>query len=345
MTDVFLAWPVLLVVAALVVSLVVLGKSADILVDNAVALSKVWGMPELVVGATIVSLGTTLPELAASGISALQGSGEFALGNAVGSIITNTSLILGLGAVFGAIAVGRAESQKLSILLAATAALIVPTLVTLGPDGQGHLPRWMGVVLLVSLPVYLWWMARQRAPEVPDRGGEPVDSGVLVEPDLAEAGPRPARLLAMVALGAVGIAGSAVVLVGSAEALAIRAGVPEFILAVTLVAFGTSVPELTTVITAARRGYGGLALGNVLGANVLNIVLVSGFAAAVMPGGIPVGTDFMLVSYPALFIILGLFGWFAYNTKVNEIRVREGIALVVIYVAFLAASLLVPNFL
>jgi len=343
-TELFLTWPVLLVVAALVVSLVVLGKSADILVDNAVALSKVWGMPEIVVGATIVSLGTTLPELAASGISALQGSGEFALGNAVGSIITNTSLILGLGAVFGAIKVGRSESEKLTILLLAVAVLVVPTLVTL-EDGQGHLPRWIGVLLLVALPVYLWWMARQRSPEPVDTGGSPFDSGVLVEPDLAQEGPRAARLLAMVAVGALGIAGSAVVLVGSAEALAIRAGVPEFILAVTLVAFGTSVPELTTVITASRRGYGGLALGNVLGANVLNVVLVSGFAATVFPGGIPVSTDFMLVSYPALLVILALFAWFAYNTKVNEIRVKEGIALIVIYIAFLAASLLVPNFL
>ena len=103
----------IVVLTILAVSLYVLSKAADFLVDNAVKLSKAWGLSEIIIGVTIVSFGTTLPELSASIVSALQGNGDFALGNAVGSCITNTSLILGSGALFGKIPIDKKSSQKL----------------------------------------------------------------------------------------------------------------------------------------------------------------------------------------------------------------------------------------
>lgn len=106
------------------ISLFILSKAADALVDNAVELSKIVGIPEIIIGATIVSLGTTLPELSASATSALHGNGDFALGNAVGSTITNTSLILGIGALFGKIPVDKRSSQKFNLLIITNVALI-----------------------------------------------------------------------------------------------------------------------------------------------------------------------------------------------------------------------------
>ena len=156
---------IIIILIILIVSLFVLSKSADILVDNAVKLSKIWGLPEIIIGATIVSVGTTLPELSASVTSALQGNGSFALGNAVGSIITNTSLIIGIGALYGKIPVDRKSSQKLSILILAVFLLILPTMPYKINGNAGLIPQWMGFVFLILIPVYLFFLVNQEKKE------------------------------------------------------------------------------------------------------------------------------------------------------------------------------------
>lgn len=127
MQEIFTQINTIFVMFFFILSLVVILKTTDILVENAVVLSEIWGLPEMIIGATIVSLGTTLPELSSSVIAALQGGGGFAIGNAVGSTITNTSLVLGVGALFGKIPVSKESSRKLSLLIFVVSLLILPT--------------------------------------------------------------------------------------------------------------------------------------------------------------------------------------------------------------------------
>lgn len=286
----------------------------------------------MVIGATIVSLGTTLPELSASTISALQGNSGFALGNAVGSLITNTSLVLGVAALFGLIPVGRKESQKMTILVGAIILMVVPSLVTFAKTGQGNIPQGLGLLMVALVPVYMVFIILQekKNPSLDDElGRKEVQSSQKVF-----------LLSLFVIVAALVIAGSASLLVSSSEILAVRIGVPDSVVASTLVAFGTSVPELSTAIAATKSGHGGLALGNVLGANILNILFVVGISVVLTQGGIMVSKEFLLIHYVVMVIVTGIFGFFAYNNKVNKLSRGEGRLLICVYCVYLVANLL-----
>jgi cation:H+ antiporter len=323
---------IVIILFILIISLFVLSKAADLFVDNAVKLSELLGLPEIVIGATIVSLGTTLPELSASVISSLQGNGGFAIGNAVGSVITNTSLILGIGALFGAIPVDKKTSRKISILIATVLIFILPTIpYKIGHD-NGLIPQWMGFIFLLLIPFYVYYLIKQdkkssTAPikEGPHRKGK---ISVIV------------IIILKIIISALVIAFSASALVASAELLAEKIGIPDMIISSTLVAFGTSVPELSTCIAAAKNKHGGLAIGNIIGANILNILFVIGASTALTRGGLPVQREFYQIHFIGLTIILAVFGFFAYNRKINEISKKEGIILILFYTAYLSVNLL-----
>jgi cation:H+ antiporter len=313
------------------VSLYILSKAADYLVDNAVKLSKIWGLSAIIIGATIVSFGTTLPELSASVISALAGHGGFALGNAVGSCITNTSFILGIGALFGEIPVDKKSSQKLSMLIGAALLLILPTIPYKIGNQNGLIPQIMGIVFLLLIPVYIYYSIHQ------DRKTNSIQNSE--EPDNPEG--IAFAIVVKIFLSAFITAISASALVASAEGLAGRIGIPDVIISSTLVAFGTSVPELSTCIAAVKNKYGGLALGNILGANILNIILVTGASAALTPNGIIITQEFYMIHFTALVIVLSVFGLFAYNKKSHKISKNEGIILILIYVIYISANLFI----
>ena len=321
---------IIIILVVLVTSLLILSKAADILVDNAVKLSKIWGLPEIIIGATIVSLGTTLPELSASIASAIKGNGSFALGNAVGSIITNTSLIIGIGALYGKIPVDRKSSQKLSLLILAVFLLILPTIPYKINGNDGRVSQWMGVFFIILIPFYIFFLINQEKKNNNER------KNILeAEEKLKE---RVIKIFVKIVLAAIFIALSSSALVSSAEVLAVRIGIPDVVIASTLVAFGTSVPELSTCITAAKRKHGGLALGNIMGANILNILMVVGASAALTSGGITVSQEFYNVHFIALGIIVSFFGYFAYNSKYDEISKKEGILLILIYAVYIGAN-------
>jgi len=346
---------IIIILIILIVSLFVLSKSADILVDNAVKLSKIWGLPEIIIGATIVSVGTTLPELSASVTSALQGNGSFALGNAVGSIITNTSLIIGIGALYGKIPVDRKSSQKLSILILAVFLLILPTMPYKINGNAGLIPQWMGFVFLILIPVYLFFLVNQEKKErknkrksdhIIEKVNEKVNEKVIekvngITKEIVQEKTKSNITIIILQLffAALIIALSASSLVATAQVLAIRIGIPDVIIASTLVAFGTSVPELSTCISAAKRKHGGLAIGNIMGANILNIIMVVGTAVALTPGGIEVSQEFYSINFIALGIIVAVFGYFAYNSKFDEISKKEGVFLIAIYSLYLGANI------
>ncbi|MGB4429746.1 MAG: sodium:calcium antiporter, partial [Thermacetogeniaceae bacterium] len=264
-----------IVLSILALSLIVLSKAADSLVDNAAKLSKILGLSQVIIGATIVSLGTTLPELSASVVAALQGNGDFALGNAIGSIITNTSLILGIAALFGKIPTSKETSQKLSILIAAIMILFFTTIPYKIGNDSGLIPQWLGFILLLLVPVYIFYLIKRESNNNSQEKDHNAEKSIGII----------AAFIAKIFIAAFIIAVSASALVASAEVLAERMGIPDVVISSTLVAFGTSVPELSTCIAAVKNNHGGLAIGNILGANILNILFVTGAAAAVTPNG------------------------------------------------------------
>ena len=291
-------WALLLMIA---VSVLALGKGADWLVEDAEAISRRWGVPQVVIGATIISLGTTTPEAVVSVLAAVNGRSEMALGNAVGSIICDTGLILGIGCLIAPLPLDpRVVNRQGWVQIATGVLLVAACLPWADPlsafSGGGQLPRAVGVLFLGLLVLYLAWSVRL-AREAPAEA--PLDSaagrGTLL---------RTAMSL-MAGVATVVIASS--LLIPSAAELAIRLNVPSSIIAATLVAFGTSLPELTVVVTAARKGQGDLAIGNVIGADILNVLFVAGAAAAVTPGGLEASHYFFLMQFPAMLLLLAIF--------------------------------------
>ena len=329
-------WAVLAAIIA--ASLFALARAADWLVDEAVALSERSGVPKVVIGATIVSLGTTTPEAAVSVAAAVQGIPGLALGNAVGSIICDTGLILGLACIIAPLKLNRRIVNRQGwIQFAAGVALVLACFPWLNPGGVfregGTLPQSMGFVFLAALAVYIWrsimW-ARQG-----DDGAEVAahekDVGAPVALVIA-------KLLAAVAL----VVLSAKVLIPAVAEAAMRLEVPEHVIAGTLVAFGTSLPELVTAVTAARRGHGELAVGNVVGADILNVLFVAGAAAAVTPRGLHASGDFFTVFFP---IMLGILIVFRLGIVFSGDHLRKpfGFVLLAAYAVFLLINSLMPG--
>lgn len=320
----------ILILAVLAISLLILSKAADYLVNNAVKISKILGLSEIIIGATIVSIGTTLPELSAAIISTTNGNSVFALGNAVGSCITNTSLILGIGALFGKIPLNKESSQKLNILIAAVMLLILPTIPYKIGNPNGRIPQIMGFLFLLLIPAYVYYLIFK------DK-----DNKTIQKSNNRDIPKESVLIIGIkIFLSAFVITTSASALVASAEVLASRVGIPDVVISSTLVAFGTSVPELSTCIAAVKNKHGGLALGNILGANILNILLVVGASVALTSGGIIILQEFYLIHFVSLVVILLVFGYFSYNKKLNEISMREGVVLILMYIIYIGANLL-----
>lgn len=287
--------------AVILVSLYVLGKAADWLVDLAVDLSERSHIPKTVIGATIVSLGTTTPEAAVSVLAAIEGAPGLALGNAVGSVICDTGLILGLACIIAPLKLDRRIVNRQGWIQLASGFLLVMACAPWSDLGSaivtgGRLPQAMGFIFLGALAVYMIASVRWA------RNG-----AVAAEVHHADEG-SPSWLIAFKLLAAVAIVvGSARILIPAVAEFAMRLSIPESVIAATLVAFGTSLPELVTAVTAARRGHGELAVGNVVGADILNVLFVAGAAAAVTPGGLFADPQFFSVLFPMMIFVLVVF--------------------------------------
>ncbi|MFW6124878.1 MAG: sodium:calcium antiporter [Pirellulales bacterium] len=325
-----LAWPLL--VGVIVLAIAVLGKAADWLVSECVALSERSGIPKLVIGATIVSLGTTSPEAAVSVLAAVQGSPELALGNAVGSIICDTGLILGLACLIGPIHLPRRIVNRQGWVQLGAGVLLVaacwPWAAPLSAftDG-GRLSQQAGFLFVALLAWYLWQSVRWAR-----RDKEEV---TLEEFEVDVAAPLP-LVIGKLALAVFLVVGSSWVLIPAVREAAVRADVPESIVAATLVAFGTSLPELVSAITAARHGHGDLAVGNIVGADVLNVFFVAGTAAAVTAEGLAAPVHFFRLLFPAMLLVLVVFR-VGITMSHNVLRRPFGVVLLATY---LFASLL-----
>lgn len=293
--------PLLVLLIIIALALAVLAKGADLLVEEAVALSRSWGVPTVIIGATIVSLGTTLPEAAVSVLAAVQGNPALALGNAVGSIITDCGLILGLCATLRPLPLERSVVNRQGWIQVGAGCLLVLFAFPWGAPSQaltmgGRLPQWGGFVLVALLVVYLWASvrsARQEKTVVEEAEDIPANTGMRTFL-LLGAG------IALVLLGSQ-------ILIPTVEVTALRLGVPQAVIAATLVAFGTSLPELVTCLNAVRRGHGELAVGNVIGADILNVLFVAGLSASVTTGGLVADERFFKILFPGMLALLVVF--------------------------------------
>ena len=285
------------------VMLCTLGKGADWLVDEAVILSSRWGLSKAVIGATIVSIGTTTPEAAVSVLSAQQGEPGLALGNAVGSIICDTGLILGLAALIAPLPFDRVLASRLSNVQVGAGILMVAVCLPWSSPASafsdgGVLPQLAGVVFVILLALYIWQSIRWATSTSSDAENSE-------ETDRAAAGTFGTLLKLIGAIAIIVI--SAQILIPAVSIMAERIGVPKHIISATLVAFGTSLPELVTAIAAVRRGHGELVVGNIIGADILNVLFVAGVSASVTPGGLHADGQFFQFLFPAMLFVLIVF--------------------------------------
>ena len=316
----------IVVIAAM---LLILSKGADLLVDEAVRLSVHIGVPKIIIGATIVSLGTTLPEATISVFAAIQGNPDLALGNAIGSVIADTGLIIGIAALIGTLPVDKIvvnRQGKIQVWVGILLAIIcLPFL------SDGNIAQCVGWILLLLLVIYIYISIKW------SRKSQELDNNIFNDSsdDQFESKKSPVIMqILRLMLGIVLVIGSSKVLIPAVEISAIRVGIPQSIIAATLIAFGTSLPELITAVTAVKKGHGELAIGNVVGADILNILFVVGSAAAVTSSGLNVPNNFYKLQIPAMLIILMTFRFFTLGKKA-EITKREGFTLLSLYLIYL----------
>jgi len=305
------------------VGLVLLIKGGDWFVDGATGIARRFHVPELLIGATVVSIGTTLPEVMVSAQSALAGHGEIAYGNAIGSIICNTSLIAAL-----TVAVHPPKVDKNTIRIPVIFFFIAAVFYSGMAYITGYFSRVSGLILLALFLCYMTVTVRSMLGK--QAGTEAAEEEAEEEPV--------AKSIGLLVVGAVLIAVGANLLVDNGIIIASALGVPESVIALTFVALGTSLPELVTAITSLIRGHGALSLGNVIGANLFNLVLVAGISQTLSPFALPSSKVVMGMNSSLLIDIPVMLFVMAFLTVPAIIRGKlekwQGITLLCIYFAF-----------
>lgn len=272
----------MLPVLLFIVGLILLIKGGDWFVDGAVGIAHRFNMPEILIGATVVSIGTTLPEVMVSAGSAVKGIGSMAYGNAIGSIICNTALIAAITIAVKPSDVDR-KSMKTPVIFFTLAALVYVFISYF----TGSFSRISGILLLILFVVYMIIAVKQALTGTKDP--KPESSVAETEGDDEDSKKESSvlKFLVLLIVGAALIAVGADLLVDNGTIIAERLGVPSTVIALTFVALGTSLPELVTAITSLIKGSGALSLGNIIGANMFNLVLVSGLSITLAPFDVP----------------------------------------------------------
>ena len=309
--------------------LVLLIKGGDWFVDGATGIAQRFHVPDLIIGATVVSIGTTLPEVMVSATSALTGHGEIAYGNAIGSIICNTALIAAITVAVRPCPVDR-DSLKTPVLFFFVSAAIY----CLNAYLTGYFSRVLGVVMLLLFALYMYLTIRQGF-----RNPAPPEEAAAGEPENSKGNSMGKDILLLV-VGAALVAVGADLLVDNGSLIAKALGVPESVIALTFVALGTSLPELVTAITSLAKGHGALSLGNVIGANIFNLVLVSGVSMALSPFRIPQSSTIgginasLVLDIPLMLFVMAFLTLPALAKR--KLSRYQGVVLLILYAAFCA---------
>lgn len=314
----------LIPVVLFILGLILLIKGGDWFVDGATGIAHRFHVPELLIGATVVSIGTTLPEVMVSATSALSGHGEIAYGNAIGSVICNTALIAAL-----TIAIRPSKVEPKSLRTPVLFFFLAAALYMITAYTSGHFGRIIGITMLLIFIIYMIYTVLQmrNTTQPVTTSTEPTEPEGSIIKDIA-----------LLIVGAVLIAIGADLLVDNGTLIAQALGVPESVIALTFVALGTSLPELVTAITSLAKGHGALSLGNIIGANLFNLVLVSGVSVTLAPFDIPQNATIaginasLVLDLPVMLAVMLLL------TIPALIRGRltraQGVILLLIYAAF-----------
>lgn len=305
----------------LVIGFVLLVKGADMFVDGASSVAKKFRIPAFVIGLTIVAFGTSAPELAVSITAAMKGSNDIAIGNVVGSNIFNTLVVLGASAAITPIAVEKGMIKKdypLSIFAAVLlGVLAMDTILFKAPEMS--LSRVDGVILLVAFAAFMYMTVKAG-----------IDGRNNQEEEEIEVMPLPKSLIFIV-LGLAGIVFGGDMSVEGAKEIARFFGLSEALIGLTIVAFGTSLPELVTSVIAARKGESDIAVGNVIGSNIFNIFLILGVSATILP--MTVSSTYL---YDIGMLIAVMVLTYLPIAKKKKVSRGMGITMVLVYVAYTA---------
>jgi cation:H+ antiporter len=311
----------------LIIGLALLMKGGDLFVSSAVRLAEILRMPRVVIGSTIVSLATTTPELMVSVMAGGKSESGLAVGNAIGSCICNIGLILGITAAFQHVDVHPKALRTPLIAMFGFGALLFLISFDL------HLSRWQGALLVaVGLAYFIYDFMRHA------RDTKPADVAEARALEQAVAGRfpwfqgKPGSIVQFLLGAGIVIVGSRL-LVDAAVNMASALGIPSIIVGLTVVAIGTSLPELVTALTSSRRNVSDLAVGNVLGANIANLTFIVGVAA--MLSDVSMSRATQMLNFTAMLVIFGLLLWMLLNDR--RISRKEGVVLVLTYCFYLCS--------
>ena len=328
---------VILNILLLVVSLAMILYGASWLTDGGSAVAKRFGMSEMVIGLTIVAFGTSAPELVISLVSALKGSAGLAIGNVVGSNIANVLLIVGVVALVRPIRIEQSVlTREIPFVVLASVALLAAGNKVWLDGGENIVTRVDGIMLLLFFMVFLRYTFSQ-ATKVPDSASE--EKGISESKETEETGKKEIslwRALLMIGGGLAALIWGGDIFVDNASRLAFSIGISEAVVGLTIVAVGTSLPELATSVVAAIKGHSGMAVGNVIGSCLFNILFVLGASAVITPlplGGIG-NLDMLTMTGAAL--MFWIFGWKIGDREITRI---EGGVMTLCYIAYIVALL------
>ncbi len=345
-----------MIVAA--VGLYVLQFGAEWLVEGATGIAYRIGMPAVIVGATIVSLGTTTPECAVSVMAAFQGEAGLALGNAVGSVIVDSALIFGLCCLLTRLPADKFLLSRQGWVQFGSGVLLAVICYYCWFIDPLHaqIPRVVGILLVTLLAIYLYFSViwanqhptKSESFTISPHLAEQAKAGEVFHVDDQHARKLSYPVLfGMLLAGLILVVGSGHFVIESVNQLALRVGIPQIVLASTLVALGTSLPEFVVGITAVRKGHPELLVGNIIGADVLNILFVTGFALLASPLPLieptaKVPAIFMYVHLPSMLIILAYFRLIIFKaSRQGHFERWMGIPFLLMYVAYVVIQYLI----
>lgn len=294
---------IFLYILLIVIGFVLLTKGADFLVDGATSIARRLHMSDMVIGLTIVAMGTSLPEMVVSVIAGIKGQGDVAVGNVVGSNIVNILLVLGITGAIGGLFI-----QKNTIRIEIPISIAMTLLLFFLANGLQFsstavglmLSRWDGLILLSGFGIFMLYIY-QSMRNAPPHAGAPGEPQASI-----------GKSLFLMLLGVIGLGGGGKLIVDNAVILATMAQIPERVIGLTIVAIGTSLPELATSVAAALKKKLDIAIGNVVGSNIFNIGLVLGLSALAKPIAFNPGFNgdiYMVVIASVLLLLFAIFGF------------------------------------
>lgn len=312
----------LLVYVLFIIGLSLIAFGADWFVDAAVNISKRYGIPKAVIGATIVSFATTAPEFLVSFMAALNGQADMAIGNAVGSTICNIGLAIGFIVILKAVSVDDKSFNVKALMLLASGAVLYFL------SWNGVITRANGIILLILFVAYIaytYW-AQKKEPKTPDDNKPSPRKGIWAKIKIKDSYLDVLMFLA----GAVFVVGGSRLVVTNGTLIAAQIGIPEIIISLTLISIGTSLPEIITAITSFRKGYQDLSIGNIVGANILDITMILGVSSMFVD--LTVNSQLLHYDYIFMMLLFLLVAVFGYRKKITR---WQGGLIALIYVVYI----------